>query len=323
MTSTPVLTRIRSALSLAGPIVDFLPLAFAQNMGTQQLARKPEPTDVMDDDRQVEEFDRGVESHLMLSYLATIAIARSCFREDRRPFAALDLACGTGHFTAMIARELGIARTTGIDLSAPMIEMARRHYAAKTPTLHFQEGDMTDLRDIETNSHDLCTMAQAAHHLPSLAAVRQVLTEMDRVTHPDGVVVMVDLVRLRTLAVTRKYVERIAGEYERRGLGRLRLDFENSLLAAWTVSEMREVIPPAIKRRWYHWTPLGFPTLQWVCGIPKFYPKSFLRKQLRLGLPDGFSLPHHLRPEWTALCFALRARLLTCRCLCPPSDRSQ
>jgi len=53
----------------------------------------------------------------------------------------LDVGCGTGHLTRAIAAATGVA--TGIDLSAPYVEFARRITA--DPGIAFQVGDALDL----------------------------------------------------------------------------------------------------------------------------------------------------------------------------------
>lgn len=57
----------------------------------------------------------------------------------RRPSLALDLGCGPGHTTRLLADTLAPTRTVGIDASAAYVEQARRDW----PRLEFVEADAT------------------------------------------------------------------------------------------------------------------------------------------------------------------------------------
>lgn len=59
---------------------------------------------------------------------------------DRRPGAVLELACGTGQLAVPLARPGRLV--TGLDLSRPMLDAARRRAAAAGADVDFVEGDM-------------------------------------------------------------------------------------------------------------------------------------------------------------------------------------
>ena len=63
----------------------------------------------------------------------------------RRPRSILDVGCGTGATTLAIARQLGPpSQCTGIDISAPMIEVARRRAQEQHATARFIRADAQD-----------------------------------------------------------------------------------------------------------------------------------------------------------------------------------
>ena len=89
----------------------------------------------------------------------------------------LDVACGTGNYTAALAARCG--RWFGADLSSQMVHRAQ----AKAAGIHWLVGDTTHLPFATATFHGaLCTLA--IHHFPDLAAafaeIRRVLTAKGR-----------------------------------------------------------------------------------------------------------------------------------------------
>ncbi len=98
----------------------------------------------------------------------------------------LDLGCGDGT-TAVPAARRG-ADVLGVDISRPLVDAgnrrAREHGLAN---LRFQQGDATDLRELEERSFDLVVSIFGAMFAPKPFDVAR---EMVRVTRPGGRVVM-------------------------------------------------------------------------------------------------------------------------------------
>lgn len=65
---------------------------------------------------------------------------------DLRGAAVLDLACGEGFYTRLL-RQRGAARVVGVDLSAGMIELARRQEAQHSLGIEYLVGDARQLPD--------------------------------------------------------------------------------------------------------------------------------------------------------------------------------
>ncbi len=69
--------------------------------------------------------------------------------------AALDVGCGGGSQSLLLAQRLGEAATvTGIDISAPLLDVARRRAAAVPEQLQFLQADAA-VHTFEANSYDL------------------------------------------------------------------------------------------------------------------------------------------------------------------------
>jgi ubiquinone/menaquinone biosynthesis C-methylase UbiE len=249
-------------------IFQFIPLAFQQNIGPQVLARTPEPDDqvITDNQSSVSEYDQVMKTKLAISYaLATEVI----YRVRSIPIEkSLDIACGPGHLSINMARDLGVQDQLGIDLSDAMVKTASLNAETqKINNVRFQAGDATKL-GFDNQNFDLCTMMDAAHHLPSIEVVQQALVEMDRVTRPDGHIVLMDLVRLRTKSITEKYIRLVGADYKQMGLNDFYQQFRDSMLAAWTPEELASAVPADTNRQWWLVVPRGLPYAQFLIATP-------------------------------------------------------
>ena len=101
---------------------------------------------------------------------------------------ALDVACGSGKLTALLARIAGAGgRVVGLDFSRQMLEVAR----ADHPGVEFLDGDALNL-PFEDRSFDASTIAFG---LRNLADPVRGLREMLRVVKPGGRAVVLEFVR--------------------------------------------------------------------------------------------------------------------------------
>jgi SAM-dependent methyltransferase len=100
--------------------------------------------------------------------------------------AFLDLGCGDGP-TALPAARLG-ADVLGVDIASNLVEAGNRRAAdAGLSNCRFQEGDASDLRELEDQSFDMVLSAFGAMFAPKPFDVAK---EMARVTRPGGRIVM-------------------------------------------------------------------------------------------------------------------------------------
>jgi SAM-dependent methyltransferase len=95
----------------------------------------------------------------------------------------LDAACGEGYGAALLARMAG--DVTGVDISAPAVEHARKRYADLNG-LHFEVADCTQL-PFEPDSFDVVVSFETLEHLAGQAAL---LAEFRRVLRPQGFLVL-------------------------------------------------------------------------------------------------------------------------------------
>lgn len=105
------------------------------------------------------------------------------------PFAGgkrvLDIACGEGYGSALIARNGEPAHVTGADVDPGIIARARRIYGG--PALDYDTADITAPLPFADNSFDLICCFETIEHV---AAQEAAVAELRRVLAPGGVLVM-------------------------------------------------------------------------------------------------------------------------------------
>lgn len=111
---------------------------------------------------------------------------------NQRDLRGLDVGCGTGRLLAFLHAAWPGLRLTGLDLSSPYLEEARR-VIGRTARVKLIEGAAEKL-PFDDASLDLVVSSYLLHELPP--AVRaKTLAEMARVARPDGLVVIVDSIQ--------------------------------------------------------------------------------------------------------------------------------
>ncbi len=103
---------------------------------------------------------------------------------------ALDICCGPGNLSRLIAKNMPEGEVVGVDFSREMIRQARQKTGEKSPdNLKFQVGDATEL-EFAANQFDYVTVAFGLRNIEELdKAVREML----RVLKPGGTAASLDL----------------------------------------------------------------------------------------------------------------------------------
>lgn len=81
----------------------------------------------------------------------------------------LDVACGLGYGSALLARQYPNARIIGIDISTYAIDYARANFASVLPNLEFHVADACELSMIPEGSVDLVVSFETIEHVPDPA----------------------------------------------------------------------------------------------------------------------------------------------------------
>ena len=101
----------------------------------------------------------------------------------------LDVGCGTGYFTRLLAEAVAPGGTAlGIDPSPEVIARARR--STRLPDCTFSKG-IAEALDAEDQSYDVVVCSLMIHHLPETLRP-QAIREMHRVLRPGGRVLVAD-----------------------------------------------------------------------------------------------------------------------------------
>lgn len=100
---------------------------------------------------------------------------------DIQGLTVLDLACGEGYNTRILAGKG--AKTTGIDFSPKMIELAKQEEAKKQLGIEYFILDAANLKGVPDSHFDLVTCFMA---LQDIENFRMAISEVSRVLKPDG-----------------------------------------------------------------------------------------------------------------------------------------
>ncbi|MDD5598807.1 MAG: class I SAM-dependent methyltransferase, partial [Victivallaceae bacterium] len=102
---------------------------------------------------------------------------------------ALDIGCGTGSFTLALAR--GGSKATGMDLSAGMLEKARKNSLAYGLAIDFVNSGMDEMLSFVSGKFDLILcMGNTLPHLSGKAALDSLLTACGKLSSPGGHLVL-------------------------------------------------------------------------------------------------------------------------------------
>jgi ubiquinone/menaquinone biosynthesis C-methylase UbiE len=290
------MTRIHGLLQTISKTLQYTSLVVLNFFSKPRLKRTPEPFALTEHKQHVEDYDRAIHTIMVLPYVLVMDFVYRLTNKDD-PKKALDLCCGPGHFTRMLAKHLKCHEVIGVDLSEPMLKKAQDNAQSEklSEVLRYVKSDVASLDSIESKSMDIVSFMDGAHHMSSIQDVTKILKEADRVAKPEGIVILLDPVRPKTVSTTNLY-HRIAGKpYVDLGLSYFNKDFYDSLLASWSPDELFESIPKDTSRKWVQLVPFGFPAFQIVLGLPAGQDEIFAGK----GLPRTL-LSCLIDPEWKA-----------------------
>jgi ubiquinone/menaquinone biosynthesis C-methylase UbiE len=150
-------------------------------------------------------YDRGVQT----AFRDVLpALAEDVFASMQGIGRALDVGCGPGQFTILVAERLPDAEIWGVDLAPTMIELARRHASESRAAgrLHFEVADVAAL-PFPDGHFDAVVSSGSIKHWPD--QVRG-LREIHRVLAPGGRLVLGEMNRLAppdAIATQRKRLE--------------------------------------------------------------------------------------------------------------------
>ena len=254
-------------------------MMIAQAFCRRQEPRIPEPEEVMEGEENVVEYNEAMTTKFAVAYAAGLEVVHRAMAQTSGG-SVMDLACGPGHNTMCFAKYLGFDQVLGTDLSSQMVRAATENAAREgmKDAVRFEVCDATHFDESTAGNWDLVTFSHAAHHMPTIEVLAKVIGAMDRYAKRDGLVMIMDLVRLKTEKLNTRFVNTLGHDYIERGLEHYFTDFRNSMSASWTPEEMLSAIPSDSERWWCQLVPRGLPTTQVLVGLPVGRKKLFLRR---------------------------------------------
>ena len=148
---------------------------------------------------------------------------------------ALDIGSGPGLIPIKLAANAAGLRVTGVDLSAAMLQRARRsaELAGVADRVSFRQGDAKSL-PFSDQSFDLVLCNSLLHHSPD---PRGLLNEISRVSKPGGALLLRDLRRPSCLEFPLHLLW-----YGRHYSGLMRQLYLSSLRASYTRAELEDLL---------------------------------------------------------------------------------
>ena len=148
----------------------------------------------------------------------------------------LDLGTGTARIPIELCHRVEEIRVLAIDLAASMLDVAKMNidFANLLDRIMLDLMDAKQL-DLDDDRFDATISNSIIHHVPNPATV---ISETIRVTKPDGVVFLRDLMRPSSINEVDKLVQQYAGAENEHAQEM----FYNSLRAALSIDEMRDLV---------------------------------------------------------------------------------
>jgi SAM-dependent methyltransferase len=133
-------------------------------------------------DRTAENWAR-TKPRILSDFIARPVVLEECMSRVRGGN-CLDLGCGEGYFTRMLARA-GSKHTIGADLSSEMIERAKKQERDEPLGIEYHVASLTESVPVERGIYDIVSAVFVLNYL-TLDAVRPSLRHIREYLKPDG-----------------------------------------------------------------------------------------------------------------------------------------
>ncbi len=232
-----------------------------QHFQRQRLSRVPEPATIMRGEERCRAFCEATDNENLVAAhdFCCDLLAAWGPREGRM----LDVACGSGQLIFHVSNRLPGLSFTGLDASEDMLNLCQHRIQNEhlpRERFSFIVGEMSRLDTFPDHAFHAATWTYAAHHTSDLEKVRQTLREMNRVTHPDGILLVLDLGRLKTASLNEWYTQWAGRRYN----DVMQTDFRDSMNAAYTADEIRTILDTPDMPSLEHYVLPAMPVLQFL-----------------------------------------------------------
>jgi trans-aconitate methyltransferase len=196
---------------------------------------------------------RMLEPELMEDVAQVIAYAKADFKKPHNEFVqrikslvsnpafsgkALDLGCGPGDISRRYAKAFPLSQCDAVDGSKPMIDFALTATKAELqPRLKFIHGKLPET-ELPQQHYELIFSNSLLHHLPEPQVLWQAVKKHSK---PGTYIAIMDLLRPYRVYMAKTLVEMYAASEPQI----LQQDFYNSLLAAFSLEEIKDQLAQA------------------------------------------------------------------------------
>ncbi|MFA6198593.1 MAG: class I SAM-dependent methyltransferase [Patescibacteria group bacterium] len=189
--------------------------------------------EIMDDKEQVTAYARADFSTTNNLFIAKVS------RYNRKNI--LDLGCGPADIPIILAGNNPNIRITAVDASSEMLDYARKQIKSRKldKNITLVKGKIPGLaKSLNNRRYDFIISKDLLHHLPQPAPFWE---EIKKLSNKGTAVMVMDLIRPDNKEQARKMVE--SGAKNEAKI--LKTDFYNSLLAAFTIKEIKQQLKTA------------------------------------------------------------------------------
>lgn len=274
---------------------------------TDSFRRIPEPASITEAVASVDQYNKVMNTNITVNYSLSLDLIHRA--RGAKTDLALDLCSGPGHLSINLKDQLGFRSVTGVDFSVPMVQTARANadHHATPGQLAFRQQNVIKLN--ETKKYDLVSFTNAAHHFGSIEDIATVLSRAEACCDENGIVVVTDLARLPTRALTDEFVELGGEDYIRQNMQAMYEDFHASMLAAFSPDEFRNAVPKSTNRDWYQVVCAALPFFQALIAVPIGRKDLFVRGS-RDWKASGMLRSDAAKADWDTLSGLLYAGLI-------------
>ena len=193
------------------------------------LKRVLEP-EVMETDEEAREYDSMDHSAVNLAFVQDLLAGGDVVGE------VIDLGTGTAQIPILLCQQVEECRVMAIDLSVAMLDLARLNIEVNSLITRIALAHI-DSKELlyEDDQFDVVMSNSIVHHVPEPGTV---IAEAVRVTKPGGRLFFRDLLR----PTDDSTVEHLVATYAAEADAHQRQMFDDSLRAALSLDEMRELV---------------------------------------------------------------------------------
>jgi len=191
--------------------------------------------ELMDDDEQVEAY---AEADFEAPHTQFIQRLKVFVNKPDLNITALDLGCGPGDISRRFVETYPLSKVDAVDGSVPMIMAGQLSLPKELkPRVNFILGVLPNIL-LPHAKYELIFSNSLLHHLPDPQVLWQVIKKY---AQPETGIIIMDLLRPDSTAAAQQLVKTYAGNEP----PILQQDFYNSLLAAFTLDEIKAQLKQA------------------------------------------------------------------------------